>query len=159
MEERKYTVMILKKGSEVLDKSYKNLFMAFDKYKKEMAEITEKDERYYDVAFAFSSNDAAYICVAIDKEYNIYGFILLEFDFITRTLWTSHVYVAKECRKNGVYKMMMKRVKKFAKDAKFERIFSLVYKNNLASSEAHRKEFGNSDWVGYEMEVKNGPEE
>ena len=159
MEQVQYTVLIFKKGSELLDQAYDDLFNAFDEYKKEMVKITEKDEKFYDVAFAFSSNDNAYVCIAIDRKKNILGFILTEFDFITKTLWTSHVFVRKEYRKKGVYTLMMKRIQKFAKDAQFKRIFSLVHITNYISKEAHKSIFGGKQWVGYEMEVNNGPEE
>lgn len=159
MEQVKYTVLILKKGSALLDETYQDLFNAFNGYKDEMAKLTEKDEKFYDVAFAFSSNDNAYICIAIDSNKKILGFILPEFDFITKTLWTSHVFVRKEYRMKGVYSMMMKRIQKFAKDAEFKRIFSLVHRNNFASIQAHNSKMGSYEWLGYEMEVKNGPEE
>ena len=154
MEEVKYTVLILKKGSALLNETYQDLFNTFDDYKEEMAKLTEKDEKFYDVAFAFSSNDNAYICIAIDSNKKILGFILPEFDFITHTLWTSHVFVRKEYRLKGVYSLMMKRIQKFAKDAEFKRIFSLVWKFNHVSREAHKNIFGSEEWLGYEMEVK-----
>ena len=155
-----YAVLLInreldKKNAGMLKNLEPQLVNLFYKYQMEMMAITKEEGIYFDVVSAYENNNIDTLCIAADKEYNVYGFIILEADMITRTLWTSHVFVDPSVRMSGVYKLMMKRVKKFAEDAKFNRIFSLVHRNNYGSRQAHRKVFGPQMWNGYQMEIKH----
>ena len=157
-KEVEYCVLIVNKELDeknvgILKKCENSLFRLFAYYEITMAEKTGKSQIYYDVLSAYRAGQIDTLCIAIDKEYQVYGFIILEADMITRTLWTSHVYVDSNVRRSGVYTMMIKRVKKFAEDAKFNRIFSLVHKSNDESQKAHKKLGFTKQWTGYEMEI------
>ena len=159
-KEVEYCVLLINKEQDdknagILKKCENSLYRLFAYYEITMAEMTGKAQMWYDVLSAYRAGQIDTLCIAVDKDYNVYGFIVLEADMITRTLWTSHIYVDSNVRRSGVYTLMMKRVKKFAEDAKFNRIFSLVHKENKVSKQAHRKIFGNNQWLGYEMEIKH----
>lgn len=155
-----YSVLLIntevdKKNSGMIKSYEPRLLNLFQKYQMEVSAVTKEDPIYFDVAGAYMQGRIDTLCIAADREFNVYGFIVLEADMTTRTLWTSHVYVDPSVRMCGVYTLMMKRVKKFAEDAKFNRIFSLVHRNNYGSRQAHRKVFGPQMWAGYQMEIKH----
>lgn len=154
MQEIEYAAIILPSKASEVEKFWDSLSKQMEDYQKELVKITGKEPVFYDVKFAFRSSENSPICLAVDKNKNVYGFILIEIDFITKTLWTSHVYVNPDFRKQGVYSRMMDRVKKFAKDTEMRRIFSLVYTKNVASMAAHAKQEFKYEWSGFEMEVK-----
>lgn len=122
-------------------------------YQKEMAEITGKAETNFSILTGIAMPGPSTLCLAADRKYNVYGFIYIEYDMISKTLWTSHVYVDKGARQCGVYKTMMERVKKFAHDAGFKRIMSLVWTRNTPSMVAHAKGDFEAKWTGFEMEI------
>lgn len=158
-EEIEYSVILLcvdkEKENEGLYKDLKPGLQGLAiRYEQEMAEITGKPSVYFGVLDALAAPGISTVCIAADRDYNVYGFIYIEFDCFSGTIWTSHVYVAKEVRKSGVYKTMMERVKKFAKDSGMNRIFSLVYTKNMPSMVAHAKQGFTPAWTGYEMEIK-----
>lgn len=124
-------------------------------YATELSLITGKPEDLYKIK---STNDPETYCLAVDRENNVLGFVLLEADARTMTLWTCHVYVRPEVRQKGVYKTMLKRIKKFARDAKMVRLFSVVHIRNTPSLLAHKKSGFKRQWVGFEMDMENADE-
>ena len=94
------------------------------------------------------------ICVAFTDDFRVFGFIVVGADSSTKTLCTEHVYVRPEVRHKGVYKLMMKRVEKLAKDIKFERIVSFVFDCNDTSKKAHKKQGFKRKMVGYVKEIE-----
>jgi L-amino acid N-acyltransferase YncA len=156
MQEVEYAVVLVMIGqSPRMDEKVKpTLDIAKGAYATELSLITGGPEEYY--RLPKEDEHGTMYCLAVDRKDNVLGFILLETEDRTRTLWTSHVYVRPEVRKKGVYSMMMKRVLKFAKDCKFNRVFSLVHRKNWPSQQAHKSAGFKKSWVGYEIPMENG---
>lgn len=152
MQEIEYCVVILRTDMEASKKIFEDvknsLNIAKGAYATEMSIKTKMSETFYRIE---DDSDPQTWCLAIDKNNNILGFIFLEADGRTMTLWTSHVYVRPEVRGNGIYKLMMERVKKFAEDAKFKRVFSIVHQKNTSSQRAHKSAGFKKRWIGYEI--------
>lgn len=150
-----YTVVIIKTDlcPEIYEKIKPTFDIAKGAYSTEMALLTGENELYYHI----DKEDApgTMYCLAVDKNNTVIGFILLESDARTKTLWTSHVYVRPEVRQKGVYKLMMERVKKFARDCRFNRVFSVVHRKNWPSQQAHKRAGFKKCWVGYEIPMEN----
>ena len=150
-----YTVVII--GTDLCPEIYEKIKPTFDiakgAYATEMSLLTGEKELYFHI----DKEDApgTMYCLAVDKNNTVIGFILLESDARTKTLWTSHVYVRPEVRQMGVYKLMMERVKKFARDCRFNRLFSVVHRKNWPSQQAHKKVGFKKCWVGYEIPMEN----
>lgn len=150
-----YTVVIIRTDlcPEIYEKIKPTFDIAKGAYSTEMALLTGENELYYHI----DKEDApgTMYCLAVDKNNTVIGFILLETDARTKTLWTSHVYVRPEVRQKGVYKLMIERVKKFARDCRFNRMFSIVHRKNWPSQKAHKKAGFKKCWVGYEIPMEN----
>lgn len=155
MQEVEYTVVIIQVGKcpEIYQKIKPSFDIAKGAYATELSLITNEKKLYY--SLGKEDGPEAIYCLAVDKDSNVLGFIYLELDERTMTLWTSHVYVRPEVRKKGVYRLMMERVKKFARDCKFNRVFSLAHVYNKDSQWAHRKVGFKKCWVGYEIPMEN----
>lgn len=134
----------LKTGSTGVD----GLNVATGAYQTELTIATGMPDCYFKVG-----NNP--ICVAFTKENSVLGFITIGIDARTATLYTEHVYVRPEVRHKGVYKLMMERVKKFAKDTKCERIMSFVFDKNRDSKKVHAKVGFKKTISVYMMEVKD----
>lgn len=151
-----YKVVIIREDIPGADKLLADLKESFDlakgAYATEMALITEKREEYYRIT---TNGIPGTFCLAFDDKKNVLGFIMLEYDERTRTIWTSHVYVRPEVRCRGVYRLMMQRVKKFAKDTNMARIFSIVHVRNKDSQKAHGRVGFRREWIGYEIEMED----
>ena len=149
-----YTVVMIRPGycPELYKKIKDSLTIAKNAYATEMSLLTNKNEIFYKIE-AEDGPEATY-CIAVDKNNNVLGFIYTEADIRTMTLWTSHVYVRPEVRKNGVYSLMMKRVLKFAKDCQFNRVFSMVHEDNIISQCAHIGTGFKNKWHGYEIDMR-----
>lgn len=149
-----YAVVLVMIGqSPRMDEKVKpTLDIAKGAYATELSLITGEPEEYY--RLPKEDEHGTMYCLAVDREDNVIGFILLETEDRTRTLWTCHVYVRPEVRKKGVYKMMMKRVMKFAEDCKFNRVFSLVHEDNIISQCAHIGTGFKNKWYGYEIDMR-----
>lgn len=154
-----YTVVIIRTGlcPEIYEKIKPTFDIAKGAYSTEMALLTGENELYYHI----DKEDApgTMYCLAVDKNNTVIGFILLETDARTKTMWTSHVYVRPEVRQKGVYKLMIERVKKFARDCRFNRMFSIVHRKNWPSQQAHKKAGFKKSWVGYEIPMENENEQ
>lgn len=155
-EEVLYKVVIIREDLPGADKLLADLKESFDiakgAYATELSLITQKKEDYYRIS---TNGMPGTYCLAFDNKNNVLGFILLEYDERTRTLWTSHVYVRPEVRRKGVYRLMMDRVKKFAIDTKMSRIFSIVHVSNKDSIKSHRHVGFRREWIGYEIEMES----
>lgn len=154
MTQVEYTVVLIQVGQcpEMYKKIKDTLDIAKGAYATEMSLMTGADEIFYNIDK--DDEPEAMYCLAVDKKNTVLGFIYLETDTRTMTLWTSHVYVRPEARKKGVYSLMMKRVKKFAQDCKFRRIFSIVHTSNVVSQCAHCGAGFDSEWMGFELYVR-----
>lgn len=154
-QEIEYTVVIIRVGMcpEIYEKIKPTLNIAKGAYATELSLITGEKELFYKIDK--EDDPATMYCLAVDKDNAVLGFILLELEPRTLTLWTSHVYVRPEVRKQGVYRLMMERVKKFAKDCKFNRVISVVHVTNKDSQWAHRKIGFKKCWQGYEIPMEN----
>ena len=150
-----YAVVLIRVGEckELYEKIKPTFDIAKGAYATELSLITNEKKLYYKIDK--EDRPEALYCIAVDKEDNVLGFIFLEIDERTMTLWTSHVYVRPEVRRKGVYRLMMERVKKFAKDCKFNRVFSVVHIKNIDSNWVHRKIGFKKCWVGFEMPMEN----
>lgn len=152
MQEVNYCVVVLRtdieESKKIFDAIRPSLDIAKGAYATEVGYITRKDTSFYKIG---EPTDPQTWCLAIDKDNHVLGFIYLEADARTMTLWTSHVYVRPEVRGKGIYKLMMERVQKFAKDAKFKRVFSIVHQRNTASQRAHKSVGFKKRWIGYEI--------
>lgn len=152
MQEVDYCVVILRTDIDKTKKIFEDIKYSFDiakgAYATEMSLLTGEKEKFYKI---LDEDQPQTFCLAIDKKNNVIGFIFIEADGRTMTLWTSHVYVRPEFRRMGVYKLMMERVRKFAKDAGFERVFSFVHGTNKVSQKAHKKAGFKRCWIGYEI--------
>lgn len=157
MQEVDYCVMILRTDIESTKKIFEDIKPSFEvargAYATEMSLITKMPESYYKINI--TDEEPQTFCLAIDKKNNVLGFILLEADGRTMTLWTCHVYVRPEVRCQGIYKLMMKRVHKFAKDAGFRRVFSVVNQRNKPSQIAHKSVGFKRNWIGYEIKEED----
>ena len=154
-EQIEFAVVLIRIGDipEIYEKIKPTFDIAKGAYATELSLLTGEKEQYYKLDKEDDPNTM--YCLAIDKSNTVLGFILLEVEERTRTLWTSHVYVRPEVRKKGVYKLMMERVKKFAKDCKFNRVFSVVHRKNWPSQQAHKKTGFKKAWMGYEIPMEN----
>ena len=154
-KEIEYAVVVIQVGlcPKIYERIKPTLDIAKGAYATELSLLTGKNEIYYKIG----KNDApeTMYCLAVDKNDTVLGFILLETDERTKTLWTCHVYVRPEVRRKGVYKLMIERVKKFARDCKFNRMFSVVHRENWPSQKAHKKAGFQKCWVGYEIPMEN----
>ena len=150
-----YTVVVIRVGlcPEIYERIKPTLNIAKGAYATELSLLTGEKELYYRIKK--DDTPETMYCLAVDKNNTVLGFILLEIDERTMTLWTSHVYVRPEARKQGVYKLMMERVKKFATDCRFNRVFSVVHRKNWPSQQAHKKAGFKKCWVGYEIPMEN----
>ena len=159
MQEVEYAVVLIMAGEcpEMFTKIKPTLDIAKGAYATELSLITGEPEEYY--RLPKEDEHGTMYCLAVDRKDNVLGFILLETEDRTRTLWTCHVYVRPEVRKKGVYKMMMKRVKKFATDCQFNRIFSLVHEDNIISQCAHLGTGFKNKWLGYEIDMGDTEDE
>ena len=94
------------------------------------------------------------MCVAFTKDMEVVGFITVNPQIETQSIITEHVFVRKKWRKQGVYKLMMKRVEKFAKDIGAKNIMSFVWAGNDLSKKVHQKSGFKKKIIGYIKEVK-----
>jgi len=155
MESKEYKVILARTDIEDFNPLFEKIKDSFDiakgAYATELSLMTERDEGFFKI---HEPNEPQPFCLAIDEDNNVLGFILLEADSRTMTLWTCHVYVRPEVRGMGVYKLMMKRVKKFAEDAGFRYLFSIVHKRNDVSQKAHAHVGFKKRWIGYEIPIE-----
>ena len=157
MEQVEYAVMLFdpknEKTAELIKqlakgKNGNGLDLAMGAYSTEVAAITGWPEGM------FKPSKEAPVCVAFTKDMAVLGFITIAVDTVNKITFTEHVYVRPEVRKKGVYKLMMKRIEKFAKDTKCERIVSFVFDKNDVSKKAHKKTGFKPVMRGYSKEVK-----
>lgn len=153
MQEVEYCVVVLRTDIEQTKKIFEDIKPSFDiakgAYATEMSLLTKKPESFYKIK---EEDYPQTFCLAIDKNNNVLGFIYLESEDKTKTLWTCHVYVRPEVRQKGIYKLMIQRVHKFAKEAGFQRVFSVVHQKNKPSQRAHKSVGFKRRWIGYEIE-------
>lgn len=157
MADTEYKVMMIspevKQTKELFEKlmdgtdGTNGLNVAMGAYRTEMALMTDNPENLFYIA-------KMPICVAFTEDYRVLGFITVGADLATKTICTEHVYVRPEVRNQGIYKLMMKRVEKFATDLKFERIVSFVFNENDVSQQVHEKQGFKKRMVGYIKEIK-----
>ena len=153
-----YKVMLLnpeyEKSLELINKllngtnGQDGLEVAMKAYATELGLITGNPETLFKVRLTP-------LCVAFTEDYRVFGFITVGIDSDTKTLCMEHAYVRPEVRKKGVFELMEKRIEKMAKDLKFERIVSFVFRENYASKQAHEKFGYKKRMIGYIKEVNN----
>lgn len=148
MPELEYRVMMInKENKEVYGPLSNNLILARTNYTIELIDKIGQDPQTIYI------NDEM-VCVAFTKENVVIGFITVGYIPETATLVTDHVYVHPQCRKKGVYSLMMKRVEKFAKDIGAKNIMSFVLNTNEVSKKAHKKIGFDKKFVGYIKKVE-----
>lgn len=116
-------------------------------YMTEMSIMTGLPEKTFHVEYGP-------ICVAFAENFRVLGFITIGVDDKAKTLCTEHAYVRPEVRSKGVYRLMMKRVEKMAKDMGMEKIVSFVFYENETSRIVHEKTGFEKRIIGYMKEVK-----
>lgn len=118
-----------------------------DAYRTEMSCMTGEPEETFHV-------DPGYTVITVTEDEKCLGFVSLYVDIEARTIIVGHAYVRPEVREKGVYRMMVKRIEKFAKDIKMDKIVAFVYRANGGSMKAHSKIGFKQNMVGYTKEVK-----
>ena len=68
-------------------------------YATELSLMTGKPETFYKIT---GNGEPETFCLAINRKNVVLGFVMLEYDIRTKTLWISHVYVRPEARHQGV---------------------------------------------------------
>lgn len=118
-------------------------------YKTEMSLITGLPETEFGI-------EKGLVVVAITQDKKVIGFIniYISADNSPETICVGHVYVRPECRGKGIYKNMLCRLDKFAKDIGAKRIIAFVHRENGDSMKAHHKLGFKQQMVGYIREVK-----
>lgn len=134
--------------NELMERIEPSFSIAKGAYATELSLLTGEPVRMYRIC---SNGEPETYCLAVDQDNIVVGFALLEYEARSRTLWTCHVYVRPEVRHRGVYKNMIERIKRFAKDAGMDRIFSIVHMANRTSICAHKKVGFQRQWVGFEI--------
>jgi len=152
-----YKVMLINpkepKTAELLNKLYKGsdgtngLEVAINAYKTELSLMTEMPEDMFAIR-------GTAICVAFTDDYRVLGFVSVGIDQMTSSICIEHVYVRPEVRQKGIYKLMLKRIEKMAKDAKCDRIMAFVFDVNGASKMAHRYLGFKRKMIGFMKEVQ-----
>lgn len=121
-----------------------------DAYKTEMSLMTGLPETEFGIEKGMT------VC-AVSKDKRCLGFINLYIsaDNAPGTLCIGHAYVRPEVRSKGVYKRMVERTEKFAKDIGAKRIISFVHRSNGGSMKAHHNLGFKQSMVGYVKEVED----
>lgn len=122
--------------------------LCLDAYKTEMSCITGQPESHFEV-------DRGYTALAVTKDKRVIGFASLYPDRIQEALIIGHVYVRPEFREKGVYKTMLGRIEKFAKDTGMKNIVAFAHRSNGGSMKAHHKLGFKQKIVGYVKEVED----
>ena len=121
-----------------------------DAYKTEMSLMTGLPETEFGIEKGLT------VC-AVSKDKRCLGFINLYIsaDNAPGTLCIGHAYVRPEVREKGVYKRMLERTEKFAKDIGAKRIISFIHCGNKISVRTHRHLGFKEMMVGYVKEVED----
>lgn len=146
-----YRVMLIEDTQRLFDEThehagkmnniYKNLWAAQQQFVKELTAITKKPERLY----TFFPSPCV---VALTDDDNVIGFISLSPQLKQGILLIGHCWVDPRCRKQGVYKLMLRRVCKMVDDiekkelnpyGKLDKICVGIDKKNNLSKKAHNK--------------------
>lgn len=118
-------------------------------YKTEMSLITNLPETEFGI-------EKGLTVLAVTKSKKCLGFLKLYIsaDNSPETLCIGHAYVRPEVRQNGVYKKMVERAEKFAKDIQAKRLIAFVHRSNGESMKAHHKLGFKQEMVGYVREIE-----
>lgn len=113
----------------------------------EMGGLNQLDEHTFHI-------EPGYTVLAVTPDKKCIGFASIYVDIEAQTIILGHVYVRPEFREKGVFKTMLARIEKFAKDTKMKQIVSFVYRANGGSMKAHHNLGFKQQMVGYMKEVK-----
>lgn len=119
---------------------FKNIWEAEKEYSKELSEITGYPE------YVFNPYPGMIVAALSDKN-DVLGFITISLNLINKSCWIAHSWVNKRCRKQGVYKLMLKRVikaieyinKNLDPERQIERLELGIFLSNAISKKVHRK--------------------
>lgn len=119
---------------------FKNIWEAEKEYSKELSEITGFPE------YMFYPYPGMVVAALSDKN-DVLGFITISLNLLNKSCWIAHSWVNKECRKQGVYKLMLKRVIKAIEDVnktlnperQIERLELGIFISNKISKTVHRR--------------------
>lgn len=133
------SIMDGREGQDSINKILASLWAAQKKFVDELIKITKRKER----TFPFYASPC--VC-ALTDENEVIGFIKLEPDTKKGFLVVAYSWVDARFRRQGVYKLMMKRVCKMAADFNksghpdgvFDKIIVGVDKSNGKSKKTHR---------------------
>lgn len=100
-------------------------------YAQELAKITGRPEEHF-----YCFNNPVNV-LAKDENGVLLGFIAVGMVENEQRVYVCHVYVLPSLRGQGVYKLMLARLKKFTKDIGFRYITAGVFKNNRISQKVH----------------------
>lgn len=121
--------------------------ICMDAYKTELSCMTGEPEEAFHIY-------PGYTVITATETKKCLGFVSLYVDIKAKTLIVGHAYVRPEVREKGIYRMMLKRAEKFAKDTGMRKIIAFVYRANGGSMKAHKELGFKQDMVGYTKEVK-----
>lgn len=123
--------------------------LCMDAYQTEMSGYTGQPESHFQI-------ERGYTALAVTQDKRVIGIACLYPDRIQEVLIIGHVYVRPEFREKGVYKTMLGRIEKFAKDTGMKKIVAFAHRSNGGSMKAHHKLGFKQQIVGYVKEVVNG---
>lgn len=123
--------------------------LCMDAYKTEMSFITGQPESHFEI-------ERGYTALAVTQDKRVIGIACLYPNKIQEDMIIGHVYVRPKFREKGVYKTMMGRIEKFAKDTGMKKIVAFAHRSNGGSMKAHHKLGFKQQIVGYLKEVDNG---
>lgn len=150
--QEEYKVMLLDRSVENTKFIFEKIDGQLDIYKRAYAtEMSIMNEQPLQM-FQFEDNQ---ICVAFTKEFDLLGFIAFGFNPISKVLFIEHVYIYPNRRNKGIYKTMMNRIEKLAKDIGADKIAAFVFQKNWDSMQAHQALGLKPTIIGYFKEVTN----
>lgn len=94
------------------------------------------------------------LTITADKKCLGFMNLYMDADNAPQTICIGHVYVRPEVRGKGIYKRMLERAEKFAKDINAIQIVAFVHRSNGGSMKAHHKLGFKQGIVGYVKEVQ-----
>lgn len=153
MPDVKYACLLVdtrdKKSEKITDKLIGTwgFKLCRDAYRTELSGMTGQPEEVFHV-------DPGLTVLTVTEDEKCLGFASLFVDPEAKMVVIGHAYVRPEVRENGIYRMMVKRIEKFAKDIKMEKLVAFVYRANGGSMKAHSKIGFKQNMVGYMKEVK-----
>ena len=147
-----YKVMLLDRCIDSTKFIFDKIDQQLDMYKRAYA--TEMSIMNSQPLQMFQFEDSQ-ICVAFTEDYRVLGFLAFGYQSISNVIFVEHVYVEPSFRKQGIYKLMMKRIEKLATDMKADKIAAFVFTTNTDSMKAHMKLGLRPCITGFMKEISN----